>query len=779
MSKGMYEMTGYITSTRYVERLNAYYYQIKNTTSKATASYAYYCDNTGNSPDGINDLYEITITYTTTEKNGNTYNTIKSVKYGEPVKNMQTINGLLKKVIQFTETFAKKIVDAHGKNTIEILLEKPEEIKKIKHRTIKTEWKKMEGFMKNQEKFRMHAFLSNNGIGVNYHEMIISHYESNLERLQRDIYEMCEYCKVPFNICDKLALENKYDFNDPRRISAFVYYLYKIKNGNALMYLTYFQIEKECNEHKKISIKTVLKDLVQIEYNNKMYYISPELFEIEEETKNICNILRKKLPIIESDFDETDEDYILLRDAINGADPSQDKGKGNALRNSLSIITGGAGTGKTYAIASISTELLQKGKALIYALAPTGAAVERIKTHEKMLKMIGNDKVIAKTIHSFLYMNEKKNFSVSCTCDREEYECVCKDKRLIDIYAKYDEIIFFIDEMSMVGLKLFYRFLKSVEFTIGKIKLILLGDHNQLPSIDGGNVLCDLINSKKIKCTILTRPHRQQNGNNSSIYMNSELVLKGQDMVFNDVDFKFIETTYEMTMCAMKTMLKGEKISHKNSCIITPKKTVGICVQVINEKAQKYYNANGEKIPGSDLRVDDKVMQNVNNKQKGVFNGSILVIDSFIDNKEEKYVKCGYYNDDNKMNGEYDKTITYSMKELTELDLSYSFSVHKSQGKGYDNVILFIHSSMGKILNKNLLYTAITRAKKKCIIIGDKEGLEMCKRDMPERVTNLFKNNFVKSNECCTTKQLHKQSVVKPLREMCLWKLNDSNVMII
>lgn len=139
----------------------------------------------------------------------------------------------------------------------------------------------------------------------------------------------------------------------------------------------------------------------------------------------------------------------------------------------------------------------------------------------------------------------------------------------------------------------------------------------------------------------------------------------------------------------------------------------GICVAEINKRVQKYYNRNGDTIPGTDLRVGDKVMQNVNNKEKNVFNGSVMIINKFFeDNDSKKFIICGYYNDDNKLHESPNDQITYESKEFSELNLAYSFTVHKSQGKGYDAVVLLIHSSMGRMLNKKLLYTGITRAKK-------------------------------------------------------------------
>jgi len=715
-----YELTGYIKSEKYIEKYGMYIYSIKNKKNDVVEDFTYF------SEEGLNTLYEVTIKYNIKDTEEKRYKTIKTIEYGNPIKDNTKIEDLLLRKIQLTKTFTNKIIEAYGEDTLKIILETPEELKKIKHRNIGKELEKINTFTKDQKGFKMSIYLTENGIGTKYHKSIISYYNGEIEELKGEIYEICSSCKVPFGICDKMALMNGYNKSDPKRIETFIYHIYKESNNKGKLYLSYLEIDEKCKNsglQKIINTKEVIEKLVKI----GEYYTSKKMYEIEKTIEKTCEYLIKKPPIIKSNYEYDPED---IDERYKKDDPSQMKALEMVLKNSISIINGGAGTGKTYTIGNVVEEILnvKNKEALIYILAPTGAAIERIKTNEK----IANKRVNVRTIHSFLYLNK----------ENEGPESLGK------LINKYDELIICIDEMSMVDMKLFYKLIETINEYIEKTKLVILGDYNQLPSIRGGNLLSDMYKSGKIKVETLKNNHRQRIGNKlNGIYHNSQNILNGKDLVFDEKECIYVENTYKYTFENLKEVIKKYGISYENTCVITPKKKVGICVNIINQKLQKIYNKNEKNIsPKHNLKVGDKVMQNVNNKKKDVYNGSIMMIEGVIPPTEKtpiEIVKCRYYSDDNNMeeiNRKARYTMKmYEMKELDEIELAYSFTIHKSQGKGYDNVIIIIDASMKIMLNKKILYTAITRAKKRCIIIGSNEALELCKQEMTERITGLFK----------------------------------------
>jgi len=172
---------------------------------------------------------------------------------------------------------------------------------------------------------------------------------------------------------------------------------------------------------------------------------------------------------------------------------------------------------------------------------------------------------------------------------------------------------------------------------------------------------------------------------------------------------------------------------------LIPTKKNGICTIEANKNLQHKYNPLGNRIFSNYVfRTHDKIMHKKNDKKLGIYNGSILVVDQ----KRNDRMACKYYEDDSNLYGKKTKSITYDDENLLEqIELAYAMTVHKAQGKGYDDVVVVIHSSMGdRLLSRNLLYTAITRAKKRCIILADSAGLQKCSKKRSIRVTNLFKN---------------------------------------
>lgn len=749
----MYEADGRITHMCKVsDQWNIYEYTIKNIDTNGTDKYTYYANNKGNNENGLNNLYNVKIKYDICKNNkGYNQNVIKLVTYGNIVTDMTTIKDLMLKKIKFTKLFAEKIIKEHGENTLKILLDEPEKINNIKHKNAKEQLDKLKKFLKEEKNSRMSFFLSNNGILSKYHNEIIEYFKSDIDKLMLSIYDMCIKCKVPFKECDIMALKNGYGYNDKNRMTSMIHYMYRKSNKNGNLYLTYKEISQFISEYVEIPIKSVLVELVQIMWEDILYYTTSEIYDKEKKIEKYCNELRKNKPITEIKFNEKSAEYVEKNATI---DPAQSTSIGNAVRNCISIVTGCPGTGKTYAISKICEQFI-KHKVIIYILAPTGTAIERIKSSPDIIELCKNkkSKITMKTIHSFIGWNNLKNGVRNCDICGKNTNKLCKcedtDQPIHILEKQYDEIIFFIDEMSMVPMHLFYDFLKHISNYLYKSRLILAGDKNQLPSIEGGNILSDLIEFGKIEYVTLTKQNRQKQ--NSKIIKNAQLVLEGKDIEPDGDELQFIETDYANSLKKIGTVIRDKNIRYENSAVITPVKKAGICTNKINERLQKRYNPNGDTIPNSIIKIGDKVIQTKNNNKKEIYNGSVLIVDDI----NNDIVKCKYYKDDNKLGSGEPEDKYYVNKDaeklgfidMKQLDLAYAITIHKSQGKGYDDVIVIIHSSAKRMLNKKLLYTAMTRAKERCIIIGDKEGLEACKKDIPPRITNLFKDNLSRKNE--------------------------------
>lgn len=369
-----------------------------------------------------------------------------------------------------------------------------------------------------------------------------------------------------------------------------------------------------------------------------------------------------------------------------------------AIKEKIVIITGGPGTGKTTIVNSI-VKIFDHKQISCALAAPTGRAAKRLE------ELTGKK---ASTIHRLLkYSPGLKQFTKD---ENDPFE--------------YDVII--IDETSMIDTNLFSWLIKACD---KKTKLILVGDVNQLPSIGPGNILKDLIESELIKVIKLTAVFRQQD--QSLININAHKINQGFFPLMPSVnklsDFYFIEEDnpnkiFENILdLTLKRIPEKFKIDPFDIQIITPMHKGDIGALRINSELQNILTKGCDAvIRGTrSYRVGDKVMQITNNYDKDVFNGDIGVI-SKID-KEEGEIFVSYN----------ERVIGYDTVELDEITLSYAITVHKSQGCEYPAIVIPIHTQHYMMLQRNLLYTAITRGEKLVIIVGSRKALEIS-----------IKNNF-------------------------------------
>ncbi len=394
------------------------------------------------------------------------------------------------------------------------------------------------------------------------------------------------------------------------------------------------------------------------------------------------------------------ETEIVLADAQRNAIDA-------VMRNTATVITGGPGTGKTTIINAIIKIMEMQGKEIALA-APTGRAAKR------MSEVTGEE---AKTIHRLLENMPGQGGQV----------CFGKNEQ-----NKLDCDVLIVDEMSMVDILLMHHLLLALP---QKARLIMVGDCDQLPAVGAGNVLWDIIKSDTIECIKLTEIFRQ--AKESMIVVNAHRINKGQMPYLNDADndFFMLECDDADILCHTIADLCQRRIpkaygvdSISQIQVLTPTRKTRIGVQNLNEILQNRLNPSNDSTPekvsgGCVFRVGDKVMQNKNNynlewtryaeKGMGVFNGDVGFVTE-IDNRSKKLTVL--YDDE--------RVVKYEFTALEELELAYAITVHKSQGSEFDVIIMPVFDTHRLLMTRNLLYTAITRAKKLVILVGKEEILK-------------------------------------------------------
>ncbi|NIN92461.1 AAA family ATPase, partial [bacterium] len=382
------------------------------------------------------------------------------------------------------------------------------------------------------------------------------------------------------------------------------------------------------------------------------------------------------------------------------------------------IITGGPGTGKTTIIKAV-VDIFHRWKKQVVLAAPTGRAAKRLsEATEKE----------AKTIHRALEYNPKMGVFRRC----EKYPLTG------------DALI--IDEFSMVDLPLMFHLIKAVP---NWMRLILVGDKDQLPSVGPGNLLRDIIDSKRVEVVILDEIFRQ--AKDSLIVQNAHRVNHGQSIIKpdkgdRDADFYFISQNDEqkvfetiMTLCTSRI---PEKLNLKPLSpeiqVISPMYRGLVGVENLNRELQERLNPSQEglKFGNRLIKVHDKVMQVRNNYDKEVFNGDIGLV-SHVDRQRYR-VEVDFYG----------RPVFYEKEEMDDLTLAYAVSVHKSQGSEYQSVVMPLLTQHYIMLQRNLFYTALTRAKELSVIVGSYKALYIAiKNDQPVKRNCLIKEKLIKASE--------------------------------
>ena len=618
---------------------------------------------------------------------------------------------------------AKRIVKAFGDDTLRIMEEEPARLSEIKGITEEKAEKIGDEFNNLIGIRALISFLAVYDIDTAFSVAIFKKWgQSSKEFITDDPYCICsEDIGVPFQKADVIADSLGFSSEDICRLKGAVLFVlsHNLKNGhscipNDKLIPTTSSLISVDEDKIEDAVNILLEEerLISREFDGISYIYLPEQYVSEDYAAGRLSLM---LSMDLENEKATDEEIEALQDKLNiEYDPIQKEAIKKACSSSVMILTGGPGTGKTTTLQGI-IELFSKRKMKVLLAAPTGRAAKRLsevtereaKTIHRLLEVdYGSDVINPKFIH------DEKN------------------------PLKADAVI--IDEMSMVDIKLFASLLKSLHFST---KLILVGDPDQLPSVGAGNVLKDLISSEKISCVHLTKVFRQ--AQKSLIVTSAHLIVKGvmPDLGNVDSDFFFMKR-YSPDKCASTVSdLYTRRLPNAYGLNPTadiqvlcpgrkgPTGTVhlnSILQDAINppsdEKAQHSF---GQYI----FREGDKVMQTKNNYdmlwQKatgeeglGIFNGDIGTITA-IDNAGK-----------NMLVEFEDKICIYPFDLLSQLEPAYAITIHKSQGNEFEAVIIPLIGSHKKLHYRNLLYTAVTRAKKLLIIVGSETTVaEMINND--------------------------------------------------
>lgn len=619
------------------------------------------------------------------------------------------------------EKMATRIIEKFGVDTLDVIQNTPERLKEVEGIGSKKIKQITESYEENRELRNIIMQLSPYGITPNYCLKIYKKYKENaISIINKNPYRLAEDIRgIGFRIADDIAKKLGIDKYSRDRIFQGILYTLNQSASNGNTYLPLSVLVPQAMKVLEIEAEKIKEGVLELAYTQKIHVekdkndINVYLMPYYLSENGVC---KEMIRLAQYDFENLNIDVdheIKLIEREEGIKLAQNQVMAvkEAIKKGIVIITGGPGTGKTTTINTI-IKVFENNDQKVVLAAPTGRAAKRMsETSNKE----------AKTIHRLLEMG----FGM----DSDELTFMKNEEDPIDA----DVVI--LDEVSMVDIVLMYSLLRAIK---SGTRLLIVGDSDQLPSVGAGNVLKDLIDSEVINTVRLNEIFRQ--AQESMIVVNAHKINKGEPLKLNvkGKDFFFIkkegdDILQEIVGVVSERLPKFYGVDKlKDIQVLSPMRKGTLGVNNLNIELQKSLNPPSkykteEVFSKRTFRVGDKVMQIKNNYQAeweirsrynipiekglGVFNGDMGIvreINSFSETLTVEY--------------EERRMVEYPFKELDQLDLAYAITIHKSQGSEYPAVIIPLLTGPRMLMNRNLLYTAVTRARKCVTLVGDEKA---------------------------------------------------------
>lgn len=596
--------------------------------------------------------------------------------------------------------FARAIVQRFGTETIDIIETEIERLYEVPNIGRKRVAKIRESWEKQKDIKNVMLFLQGYGVSTAYAAKIYREYgKESIDKVRENPYRLADdIWGIGFKTADGIAAKMGYEKEDPRRCRSGILYTLGQLSDEGHVYAGEEQLVKTAGqllEAGETAIRDTLAGMLQAEdliLDKDAIYLPP-FYHAE------CGTSRRLRDLAESTgrslFDGLFDPSSLTAETGIEYDEVQLAAIRQAVTSKVMVLTGGPGTGKTTTTQGIIAALKKAGLRVLLA-APTGRAAKR------MSEATGME---AKTIHRLLEYNPQDGY-----------------KRNDENPLEGDALI--VDECSMIDILLMNNLLKAVP--VG-MRLVFVGDIDQLPSVGAGNVLRDIIDSQRIPVVRLVRIFRQ--AQKSRIVMNAHTINQGRfpdTSNGRDTDFFFMreddpERAAETIVRLVKERLpRAYRESPNRIQVLTPMQRGVVGAANLNLLLQQALNPSGPSLGrgGYTYRQGDRVMQLRNNYDKDVFNGDLGYIREV--DTEDRMLTVDFDG----------KKVEYDVTELDELTLAYATTIHKAQGSEYPIVVMPVLMTHFVMLQRNLIYTGITRAKKICVLIGAMKALAYAVRNM-------------------------------------------------
>ena len=574
-------------------------------------------------------------------------------------------------------SYAEKIVDRFGEATLDILDNEIDRLSEIRGIGPKKLDKIKKCWAEQQEIRNIMLFLKSYNVSTTLATKIFKQYGSlSIQTVTENPYRLAdELYGVGFKTADDIASKLGFEHERYERLRSGILYSMNKFSEAGHCYTVITDLVKVAVELLEVQ-GTLITDAIDTMLENKDLIREDDAIYLPMYYYSEVGVARRLHEIMNAsgwsyfDYDDIDTNYY---------DDTQVEAIEAALNEKILVITGGPGTGKSTTTLGIVRAYREAGAKVLLA-APTGRAAKRLSevTHMR-----------AKTIHRLLEMRPPDGFQ------RDEHNQLNGD-------------VLIVDECSMVDLLLTYSLLKAVP---DHMTVILVGDVDQLPSVGAGKVLADIIESGTVPVIRLEKIFRQ--AQRSSIVTSAHKINNGEMpyLTDHDSDFLFIESENpaEKIVEICREILPDQGIKPVDIQVLTPMRRGDTGANALNLLLQEALNPDGARIAGINFRLGDRVMQVRNNYEKSVFNGDIGIV-NWVDSGE---VMVQFD----------DKMIVYDTSELDELVLAYATTIHKAQGSEFPYVIMPIVKAHFIMLQRNLLYTGVTRAKKGLIMVGERKAV--------------------------------------------------------